>query len=130
MKKFHIILLFLFGISLQLSAQKIQQKNELIAAIVGKWKVIKYQSQSGTQSKADVLIFESDGTFKSDSIYFTTKDGLFRTDETQTVLILENGNTTTEWTTSLKNGVLRMRSVPKNKQPKIHITAVRVKDEV
>jgi hypothetical protein len=126
MKKLHIILILLLGITLQLSAQK----NDLIQAIVGKWKVIKFQSPSGTQSTADVLIFESDGSFKSDSIYFATKGGLFRTDETQTVLILENGKTTTEWTTSLKNGVLRMRSVPKNKQPKIYITAVRVKEEV
>jgi hypothetical protein len=130
MNKLHIILLFILGSSWQLSAQSNEQKNELIDAIVGKWKVIKYQSQSGKQSKADMLIFESDGTFKSDSIYFATKEGLFRTDESQTILILENGNTTTEWTTSLKNGVLRMRSVPKNKQPKTYITAVRVKDEV
>lgn len=126
MKKLPIFLFFLLGITLQLSAQK----NELIHAIVGKWKIIKYQSPAGTQSKEDVLIFESDGSFKSDSIYFASKDGLFRTDETQTVLILENGKTTTEWTASLKNGVLRMRSVPKNKQPKIYITAVRVKEEV
>lgn len=126
MKKLHISLFLLLGFSLQLSAQK----PELIQAIVGKWKVIKYQSPSGTQSKTDVLIFESDGSFKSDSIYFATKGGLFRTDETRTALILENGKTITEWTTSLKNGVLRMRSVPRNKQPKIHITAVRVKEEV
>ena len=127
MKKFNLILFFLLlGFSFQLSAQK----NDLLHTIVGKWKVIKYQSPSGTQSKTDTLTFEQDGSFKSDSIYFKTKVGHFRTDENHAVLILKNSKTTTEWATSIKNDVLRMRSLPKNKQPKIHITAVRVKDQV
>jgi hypothetical protein len=130
MKKLHAFLLFMFvGLSFQLSAQN--QTNDMITRVVGKWKVVKYQSsKTGTYAKSDVLVFESDGTFRSDSIYFGSKKGLFRTDETRTVLIIDAGNKTTEWATTLKKGVLKMRSVPGDKQPKIYITLVRVKEEV
>jgi hypothetical protein len=125
-KKSIILLLFLGGFGLHTMAQS----NELIANVLGKWKVVKYESsKTGTYSKADTLKFESDGTFRSDSIYFGSKKGLFRTDENRTILIIEAGDKTTEWSTTLKKGVLRLRSAPEDKQPKIYITLVRVKDE-
>ena len=128
MKKLILIMVILTTVSsYRLHAQQSKGlDNELVHAIVGTWKVIKYESKNGTYSKPDTLVFKSDGTFLSDSIYFATKTGFFRTDENRGVLILENGTQTTEWTTTVKKGVLRMRTAPNSKQPKIYITSVRV----
>ena len=95
MKKLHIALLLLlmsFGFTLHA-----QTDIDLMKTLVGKWKVIKYQSKNGTFAKTDLLVFESNGTFKSDSVYFGTKTGYYRTDENRGVLILENDGRTTEW---------------------------------
>jgi hypothetical protein len=126
MKKIKIIILFLlltgWGAQ-QLSAQA------LLKGVTGKWKVIKYQDKSRTQSLADTLEFQPDGTFLSDSIYFKPGKGLFRTDENRSVLILNVRGKATEWRTSIKNGVLRMRSVSSSKkQPRVYITSVRIKE--
>lgn len=128
MKKLQIALLLLLMIfSVQLHAQT-NTDTDLMKTIVGKWKVIKYQSKNGTFAKTDLLVFESDGTFKSDSVYFGAKTGFYRTDENRGVLILENDGRTTEWKATLKKGVLRMRSAPGSKQPRIYITSVRVQE--
>jgi len=102
---------------------------DLRGTVQGKWKVTQYQSQSGTQSLIDTLEFKSDGSFLSDSIYFQTKKGLFRTDENRSVLILEVNGESIEWIASIKKGILMMRSTPASKQqPAIYITSIRVDD--
>ena len=124
MKNLKIILLFLLLTGLgttHLHAQTLLKK------VTGKWKVIKYQDQLKTMALADTLEFQSDGTFLSDSIYFKSGNGLFRTDENNSIVIIETPVATTEWQVSLSKGVLRLRSVPKNKQPKTYITLVKVK---
>jgi len=125
MKKYSVLL----WISLMLfSIQSYSQDKALIEAIIGKWKVIQYQSKAGKLAKTDVLVFESDGTFRSDSVYFRARKGLFRTDENRSVIVIEAGDSTTEWITSLKKGVLRMKSAQGAKQSKVYITSVRVKE--
>lgn len=124
MKNLKIIFLFLlltgWGIT-PLNAQTLLKK------VTGKWKVIKYQDQLKTMALADTLEFQADGTFLSDSIYFKSGNGLFRTDENNSVVIIETPEATTEWSVSLSKGVLRLRSIPKSKKPKTYITLVKLK---
>lgn len=126
MKKLIITLLLIAAIIFNVHAQE-NKENDLIHAIMGKWKVIKHQTPKTTSSKATILIFEPNGTFIGDSTYFGTNKGFYRTDESRGTLILENGGKITEWNTTVKKGVLRMRSAPtiEKKQGKIYITSVR-----
>ena len=131
MKKLqYIYFLCLVALSLSLTAQHKPQPDPLITKIIGKWKVVKYQaSNSGASATTDTLVFESDGTFRSDSIYFKTRKGLYRTDENRKVLIMDINGTSTEWAASIDNGVLRLKSLPDRKRPKVHVTLVNVPKE-
>jgi hypothetical protein len=131
MKKLqYIYFLCLVAFSLSLSAQHKPQPDPLITKIIGKWKVVKYQaSNSGASATTDTLVFEPDGTFRSDSIYFKTTKGLYRTDETRKVLIIDAGGKSSEWAAALDDGVLRLKSLPDRKRPKVHITLVKVPKE-
>lgn len=132
MKKLpYICLLCLFAFSLSLTAQHKPQPDPLITKIVGKWKVVKYQaSNKSASSQVDTLVFESDGTFRSDSIYFEGRSGLYRTDENRKVLIIDVNKKSTEWAASIDKGVLRLKSLPDRKRPKVQITLVNVPKEV
>ena len=112
--------LFLFTSSTLLSAQN------LISDIAGKWSITKYQSKVKTVGKSGTLEFLSDGMFRSEGIYFGTQTGLFRTDETQSIVIIEAQNGITEWTASIKDDVLRLKSI-KGKGPKVYLTLTRIK---
>lgn len=122
MKKSYALTLFLFLFTFvtQLNAQN------LIGDITGKWSITKYQSKVKTAGKSGTLEFQSDGMFRSEGIYFGVQTGLFRTDETRSVVIIEAQNGITEWTASLKDEVLRLKSI-KGKGPKIYLTLVRMK---
>ncbi len=124
MKKLFAIttILFLFALTTQLNAQK------LIGDLTGKWNITKFQSTVKTEARSGTLEFLSDGTFLSEGIYFGAQTGLFRTDETRSIVIIEAENGITEWTTSVKDDVLRMKSI-KGKGPKIYITLMRAKTE-
>ena len=112
--------LFLFTATTSLSAQNI------IDNITGKWSIAKYQSKVKTEGKSGTLEFLSDGMFRSEGIYFGAQTGLFRTDETRSIVIIEAQNGITEWTASVKDDVLRMKSV-KGKGPRVYLTLVRAK---
>jgi hypothetical protein len=112
--------LFLFTIATSLSAQN------LIGDIAGKWSITKYQSKVKTAGKSGTLEFLSDGMFRSEGIYFGTQTGLFRTDETRSLVIIEAQNGITEWTASVKGDVLRLKSI-KGKGPKVYLTLTRIK---
>src|SRR6188768_357107 len=98
MKNIFAIAAFLFLIT---SATSISAQN-LISEIAGKWSITKYQSKVKTEGKSGTLEFLSDGMFRSEGIYFGTQTGLFRTDETRSLVIIEAQNGITEWTASLK----------------------------
>ncbi len=125
MKKSFALTLFLvlFAITTQLTAQN------LISNIAGKWSITKYQSKIKTQGRSGTLEFLSDGTFLSEGIFFGTQTGLFRTDETRSVIIIEAENGITEWTASVKEDVLRLKSV-KGKGSRTYITLMRLKEKV
>jgi hypothetical protein len=130
MKRLAVILFFFGTVSFYSAAQdqnqKTQTNNELIHAIVGKWKIIKYESEQKTPAKPSAVEFRSDGTFVNDGVIFKTPEGMFRTNEDRGSLILENGDQVTEWKTSLKKGVLQMDLIPKFNQTKVNITLVRI----
>ena len=112
--------LFLFTAVTSLSAQN------LITEIAGKWSITKYQSKVKTEGKSGTLEFLSDGMFRSEGVYFGTQTGLFRTDETRSIVIIEAQNGITEWTASVKDDVLRLKSI-KGKGPKVYLTLMRIK---
>src|SRR6478609_3942942 len=112
--------LFLFTAVTSLSAQN------LITEIAGKWSITKYQSKVKTEGKSGTLEFLPDGMFRSEGIYFGTQTGLFRTDETRSLVIIEAQNGITEWTASVKDDVLRLKSI-KGKGPKVYLTLMRIK---
>lgn len=122
-KQFTLTLfLFLFAVTTQLAAQN------LISNITGKWSITKYQSKVKTAGKSGTLEFLSDGMFRSEGIYFGVQTGLFRTDETRSIVIIEAQNGITEWTASLKDGVLRLKSI-KGKGSRIYLTLMRLKEK-
>jgi len=100
----------------------------LIGDIAGKWSITKYQSKIKTQGKSGTLEFLSDGTFISEGIHFGPQKGLFRTDETRSIVIIETPVATSEWNASIKNDVLRLRSV-KGKGSKVYLTLMRIKTD-
>ena len=120
----HVIFLIVMTFTVrQMNAQ------DLRGSVQGKWTITEYQTQSGKQSVIDTLEFKSDGAFLSDSIYFKTRKGLYRTDENRSVVILEVNGESTEWITSIRMGILSMRSTPASKrQPTIYITASRIEN--
>ncbi len=112
--------LFLFSFTTSLNAQN------LISDIAGKWSITKYQSKQKTAGKSGTLEFLTDGMFRSEGIYFGVQTGLFRTDETRSIVIIEAQNGITEWTASVKNDVLRLKSI-KGKGSRVYLTLVRIK---
>ena len=124
MKKSFVLTLFLFAFTF---ATQVNAQN-LISDITGKWSITKYQSKVKTEGKSGTLEFLPDGMFRSEGIYFGAQTGLFRTDETRSIVIIEAQNGITEWTASIKNNTLRLKSA-KGKGPKIYLTLVRMKDD-
>jgi len=124
MKKSSVIILILslFACHSQLLAQ------HLIGDIAGKWSITKYQSKVETEARSGTVEFLSDGTFVSEGIHFGVQKGLFRTDETRSLVIIETSSGTSEWNASIKDDVLRLRSV-KGKGPKTYLTLMRQKPE-
>ena len=120
MKKLVTIFVCLFLAGATLSAQN------LISDVTGKWSITKYQSKAKMQGRSGTLIFSPDGSFQSEGIYFGVQTGLFRTDETRQVLIIETPEGISEWTASVKNDVLRLRSI-KGKGPRTYLTLMRLK---
>src|SRR5688500_8937910 len=101
MKELVAVLVCLFLIVGALHAQN------LISDVTGKWSITKYQSKTKMQGRSGTLIFSHDGTFQSEGVHFGVQTGLFRTDETRQVLIIETPEGISEWTASVKNDVLR-----------------------
>ncbi len=112
--------LFLFSFTTSLTAQN------LISDLAGKWSITKYQSKQKTEGKSGTLEFLTDGMFRSEGIYFGVQTGLFRTDETRSIVIIEAQNGITEWTASVKDDVLRLKSI-KGKGPRVYLTLIRIK---
>lgn len=116
----------LAGFFTSYAQQKNKTQDELISKVVGEWKIVRYQSKGESSAFADTLIFKLDGTLQTDSVYFDTRKATFRTDETRRILIIETNTRTTEWSVSINNGVMRLRSAKGSKQPKIYITLAKV----
>lgn len=127
MKKQTLIILFflLTGIGFQhVNAQ------DLLGNLYGKWNITKYQSKTKTQLRNGTLDFQSDGSFLSEGIYFGTKKGLYTTDETRSVVIIEIDEAKTEWVASFKKGMLRLHTAPGSRQPKVYMTLARIEPDV
>lgn len=127
MKKLTILILVILA-----SGATHLYSQDLLSTVTGKWKVVNYHTKSmNTKSQTDTLVFNPDGTFISDSLYFGAKEGLFRTDETRLLLVTEtDNNNTKEWVVSLKKGILRLKSVQQDKRkPNVVIELVKIEEE-
>ena len=100
---------------------------DLLGALHGSWNMTKYQSQVKTQLPTGKVTFESDGGFVSEGVYFGAEKGLYSTDETRSVVIIDIEGVKSEWTASVKKGVLRLRTPSGTKQPKVNMTFEKIK---
>ena len=125
MKKYLFILLFtsVVGIHNIFSQQ-------LLNSILGKWNVKEYHNNRKSAANTGTVEFLQDGVFASKGTYFGTSKGLYRTDETRSVVLIDYGKTT-EWKASLVNNVLRLdKIVKKQKVSTVYLILVREgKDE-
>lgn len=108
------------------NAQKIVPY-DLIGRLHGTWIMTKYQSKIKTQQVNGKITFESDGGFVSEGVHFGSKKGLFSTDESRSVVIIETDEGKSEWTASVKKGVLRLRTPSGIKQPKVYMMFKKIK---
>ena len=103
----------------------------LLDSLQGKWTVTRITTNNKNSTKAGTLYFSDDGKFTSSGNHFGSANALYTSNETTSTVQIEMENkSVTEWTASVKNGVLYLTSVEsskKGKQPVVKITAVRTK---
>ena len=96
----------------------------LLDSVRGTWTLTEqYTNKNRVESKG-IIEFQEDGKFVSHGSYFGTAVGLYRTDETRSTIHIDIDGTTSEWTASIKNHVLRMTRVKKKKTPRIELVLV------
>ncbi len=104
--------------------------HDLLRDLYGTWKVTEYQSKIVPQPSVGAVVFQSDGGFLSEGFFFGSTKGLFRTDESRSIIVIETTGVSTEWAASFKNGVLRLRSSPRSKRPRVAMELTKNKEEV
>ena len=123
MKKYLFIVLFT---SLVGANHSFAQK--LLDSLIGKWNVKEYQQNKKTDfTNAGTIEFLQDGVFLSSGTYFGDAEGLYRTDETRSMVYLDKPSPT-EWKATIKNNVLQLHRVTKKikgKSSKIHLILIR-----
>lgn len=120
------LFIILFFILIGAGAQRVSAQ-DLLGDLYGSWNMTKYQSKIKTQQANGKITFQSDGAFISEGVYFGTKKGLFSTDETRSVVIIDIDGVKSEWTASVKKGILRLRTVSGVRQPKVYMTFAKMK---
>ncbi len=104
---------------MMMGVQTLYAQEDLRAALYGKWQMTKYYSKKTTNLTKGSVEFKVDGTFISDGIYFGSENGLYRTDENRSVLIVETDTDITEWVASVKKGVLQLRNSNGSRTPDV-----------
>ena len=122
MKKYLFILIFSCVASV---THTFAQQQQLLESVIGKWNVKEYHNSRKSVSNAGTVEFLQDGVFASKGTYFGTSKGLYRTDETRSVVLVDYGKTT-EWKASMVNNVLRLDKInKKEKTPSVYLILVR-----
>jgi hypothetical protein len=102
---------------------------ELLDSLRGSWTLTEqYTNKNRVESKG-LIEFQEDGKFVSHGSYFGTAVGLYRTDETRSTIHIDIDGTTSEWTASIRNHVLRMTRVRKKKTPRIELVLISERGE-
>jgi hypothetical protein len=126
MKKYTFILVvaFIIGVNIPIRAQ------QLLDNLMGKWNVKEYHNNQNVAMSTGFIDFQQDGVFESRGTYFGNRKGLYRTDETRSLVLFDHGKTT-EWKATLTNNVLRLdRIIKKQKKSTVYILLVKEgKDE-
>ena len=125
MKKypFFIVVAFILGLN-------VSRAQTLLENIAGKWNVKEYHNNRKVSMDTGFIDFQQNGVFESRGTYFGTKKGLYRTDETRSMVLIDHGKTT-EWKATLTNNVLKLERLVKNqKTPSVYIILIKAgKDE-
>jgi hypothetical protein len=102
------IFMMIYGTGYTQNSQPHKQgPKDLNGKITGKWKL--NDSKSANQG---IWEFQVDGNFLSAGNYWGTKKGLYRTDETRSVIVIEIGEQVTEWAASFNNkGILVLKEI-------------------
>lgn len=104
--------------------------HDLLRNLYGTWTVTEYQSKLIPQPRVSVVVFQPDGIFVSEGFFFGSKKGLFRTDESRSIVVIEAEGASTEWAASFKKGVLGLRSSPRSKRPRVAMRLTKKNEEV
>jgi len=120
-------LIFVFAFITSVTTTHAQQ---LLQALIGKWNVKEYSNNGKMAIDTGFIEFQENGVFESRGTYFGSRRGLYRTDETRSVVLLDNGKTT-EWRANLTNNILKLNQIGKRqRRSKIHLVLVKEgKDE-
>lgn len=128
MKTLHkyFILVPAFILALQVAAEG---QNLLLDSLHGTWTMTEqYNNKSRVEVKGTIEFLE-DGTFKSNGSYFGSAQGIYTTDETKSTIHIVIDSSTSEWSASIRNHVLKMTRVGKKKTPRIELVLVSNKRE-
>jgi hypothetical protein len=101
------------------------QSSLLLESIKGKWNVKEYHNNRKTAINTGYIDFQQDGVFESKGTYFGDRRGLYRTDESRSVVLIDNGRTT-EWRASLVNNVLRLEQhIKRQRKPSVYLILIK-----
>jgi hypothetical protein len=102
-----IFIMMIYGTGYTQNSQPHKQgPKDLNGKITGKWKL--NDSKSSNQG---IWEFQVDGNFLSTGDYWGAKKGLYRTDETRSVIVIEIGEQVTEWSASFNKGALVLKEI-------------------
>src|SRR4051812_22525744 len=101
MKKYSFIFALVF-----IAAVSTTNAQQLLETLEGKWNVKEYHNNSKV-ANTGFIDFQQNGVFESRGTYFGTRKGLYRTDETRSVVLIDNGKPS-EWKATITNNVLRL----------------------
>lgn len=118
-----VTILITIPVSAQNSEPHAQGPSDLRGSLSGKWKL--YDSKA--TKEMGTWEFQSDGKFLSTGDYWGNKSGLYRTDETRSVLILEIDEKITEWSASVKENMLALKEVTNgSKKPAVVLSLQKI----
>jgi hypothetical protein len=108
---------------------KLWAQELLLDSLRGSWTLTEQYNNKNRVETKGLIEFQEDGKFVSHGSYFGTAVGLYRTDETRSTIHIDIDGTTSEWSASIRNHVLRMTRVKKKKTPRIELVLVSERGE-
>ncbi len=101
-----------------------QGPKDLHGAVVGKWNL----SAPNSKNQLGMWEFQADGKFVSSGEYWGNKKGLFRTEESRSVIVIEIGENVTQWAATFsEEGILSIEEITEGvKKPSAKLLLAKV----